>query len=93
MQRANYIVCRSGYSTVMELLALNKPALYVPTPGQTEQEYLAGYYKDEGLYDFCRQEDLDLKHLKFESRQVPIKRQIPINDLDHINSLLEKLCP
>ena len=40
---AKNIVCRSGYSTIMDLIALNRKAILVPTPGQTEQEYL-GYY-------------------------------------------------
>jgi uncharacterized protein (TIGR00661 family) len=39
--RSQYLICRSGYTTVMELLALQKKAILIPTPGQTEQEYLA----------------------------------------------------
>ena len=39
--QSEYIVCRSGYSTLMELLPLHKKMILVPTPGQTEQEYLA----------------------------------------------------
>jgi uncharacterized protein (TIGR00661 family) len=39
--KSKYIICRSGYTTVMELLALQKRAILIPTPGQTEQEYLA----------------------------------------------------
>lgn len=35
------IIARSGYSTLMDLAHLGKKALLVPTPGQTEQEYLA----------------------------------------------------
>ncbi len=35
------IICRSGYSTIMDLHALGLNAVYIPTPGQTEQEYLA----------------------------------------------------
>ena len=35
------VVCRSGYSTILDLVALNAPAVLIPTPGQTEQEYLA----------------------------------------------------
>lgn len=35
------VICRSGYSTVMDLAVLGKNALLIPTPGQTEQEYLA----------------------------------------------------
>ena len=36
-----HIFCRSGYSTLMDLKALHRTATLVPTPGQTEQEYLA----------------------------------------------------
>lgn len=39
--QSEYLICRSGYTTVMELLALQKKAILIPTPGQTEQEYLA----------------------------------------------------
>ena len=28
------VVCRSGYSTIMDLLALQRPAFLIPTPGQ-----------------------------------------------------------
>ena len=46
LNNSEYIVARSGYSTVMDLLAVKKNAILVPTPGQTEQEYL-GYYLHE----------------------------------------------
>ena len=39
--QSEFVVCRSGYSTLMELLPLHKKIILVPTPGQTEQEYLA----------------------------------------------------
>lgn len=44
---AEIIICRSGYSTIMDLAALGclHKAQWIPTPGQTEQEYLAGYHK------------------------------------------------
>ena len=35
------VISRSGYSSVMDLIALGKRAFFVPTPGQTEQDYLA----------------------------------------------------
>lgn len=42
------IICRSGYSTLMDLHFLeNKQIILVPTPGQTEQEYLAEYWKEK----------------------------------------------
>ncbi|MEI2737842.1 MAG: glycosyltransferase [Chitinophagaceae bacterium] len=40
MQEAAYIISRSGYSTVMDIMALQKKSILIPTPGQTEQEYL-----------------------------------------------------
>ncbi len=92
MQRAKYIICRSGYSSVMELLALKKTALFVPTPGQTEQEYLAKYYEKEGLFSYCTQDRLDLKDIYFNSDRRIEKEHIPINQLDHINELLESIC-
>ena len=36
---AENIICRGGYSTLMDLVRLNRSAYLVPTPGQTEQEY------------------------------------------------------
>lgn len=41
IEGADVIVSRSGYSTIMDLAALGKKAIFVPTPGQTEQLYLA----------------------------------------------------
>lgn len=55
------IVSRSGYSTVMDLASLNKKAVFVPTPGQTEQEYLATNFKEKGLYASLLQHDFTLK--------------------------------
>lgn len=37
------VICRSGYTALMELISLRKGAIIVPTPGQTEQEYLGDY--------------------------------------------------
>lgn len=42
VQHARQIICRPGYTTIMDLITLKRSALLIPTPGQTEQEYLAG---------------------------------------------------
>jgi len=44
-KQAKRIICRSGYSTIMDLATLDclHKAILIPTPGQTEQEYLAHY--------------------------------------------------
>jgi uncharacterized protein (TIGR00661 family) len=43
LNNARVVLARSGYSTLMDLAKLEKKAILVPTPGQTEQEYLASY--------------------------------------------------
>lgn len=47
IKNALYVVCRSGYSTLMDLAKLNKTALCIPTPGQTEQLYLAKHLSEQ----------------------------------------------
>ena len=44
MGKAAFVIARSGYSTLMDAMALKKKCILVPTPGQTEQEYLAAYH-------------------------------------------------
>lgn len=57
---AKLVVSRSGYSTIMDLEALGKQAVFVPTPGQTEQEYLARKYHREGKHMMMAQHRFDL---------------------------------
>jgi hypothetical protein len=54
------VVCRAGYSTVMDLACLGKKALLVATPGQTEQVYLAGYLSGRGYFPTMDQEGFSL---------------------------------
>jgi hypothetical protein len=61
LNHSKIVVCRSGYSTMMDLQFTPTPALLIPTPGQTEQEYLAKHYQDKGWYYSNSQSKLDLK--------------------------------
>lgn len=65
------IICRSGYSTLMDLYALGLKALLIPTPGQTEQEYLAGYWKEKFGYTTIKQ-----KHISQENIEAFMKREL-----------------
>ncbi len=56
--RSKGIVSRPGYTTLMELVSLGCRALVVPTPGQTEQEYLARYLSGKGWFFSISQEKL-----------------------------------
>lgn len=60
IQKARFIICRSGYSSIMDLAELKKKALIIPTPGQTEQEYLADYLAEKGMFLSCSQHEFDL---------------------------------
>ncbi|VXB25123.1 Glycosyltransferase [Flavobacterium sp. 9AF] len=57
------ILCRSGYTTIMDLAQLSKKAFFIPTPGQYEQEYLAKKFKKEGIAPSCKQEKFDISKL------------------------------
>jgi uncharacterized protein (TIGR00661 family) len=57
---ATYVICRSGYSSIMDLIILEKTALLIPTPGQTEQEYLAKYLESHKIFPYIRQNDFVL---------------------------------
>jgi predicted glycosyltransferase len=52
INESGFIIARSGYSTIMDLVKLKKNAILVPTPGQTEQEYL-GRYLHEKKWMYC----------------------------------------
>lgn len=53
-------ISRPGYSTLMDLTALGKKAVFIPTPGQTEQEYLAEYCLGKKWYYCMNQKKIDL---------------------------------
>jgi predicted glycosyltransferase len=71
---ADYLICRAGYSTIMDLIALGRKALLIPTPGQTEQEYLAQHLSAMGMFATIAQgamKNLSLESLK--SLKEPVK--------------------
>lgn len=94
IQSSEWVICRSGYSSVMDLLRLKHKAILVPTPGQTEQEYLATQLHDKGIFYTVKEELLSLeKHLQeagtfpFDFTGMPendyiLKKQI--DDLLHV---------
>jgi len=61
MQEAELVISRSGYSTIMDILALQKKSILIPTPGQTEQEYLGRYLMDKKIIVCCNQENFSVQ--------------------------------
>jgi uncharacterized protein (TIGR00661 family) len=60
MNRSKLVITRPGYTTIMELSLLGKKALFIPTPGQTEQVYLAHYHKKRKNFYSVDQDRLNL---------------------------------
>lgn len=60
IDEAQFIVTRSGYSSLMDFDRLEKKVLMIPTPGQKEQEYLANLHGNHPSIKFCNQ-NADLK--------------------------------
>ncbi|MEX6688773.1 glycosyltransferase [Danxiaibacter flavus] len=59
---SEFVVSRCGYTTVMELVAFRKKSVLIPTPGQTEQEYLATHLMGQHWAYCCSQDDDLLLH-------------------------------
>jgi uncharacterized protein (TIGR00661 family) len=60
MNNAEYIISRSGYSTIMDIIKLQKKSILVPTPGQTEQVYLANYLQEKKIFISIPQKSFSL---------------------------------
>jgi UDP-N-acetylglucosamine:LPS N-acetylglucosamine transferase len=59
LKESESIITRPGYTSIMELISLGRSALLIPTPGQTEQEYLAESLSNKGWFRSVAQTDLD----------------------------------
>lgn len=62
MLQSDTIISRCGYTTIMDLVKLNKKAILIPTPGQTEQEYLAKYLREKKMFYTVSQKDFSLQN-------------------------------
>lgn len=94
MCAAKIVVCRSGYTTVMDLFKLKKKAIFIPTPGQTEQELLANNLKKEGLFFTQKQKKFDLGNALILSEDYtgPKGLQIPENALKKVVTDMLRHC-
>jgi len=83
LRRAKSVITRSGYTSVMELAGLAiKPVLMVPTPGQTEQEYLARQLAAGGYIQTQRQGRIDLASILPQLARLPgLQAALPPGEL------------
>ncbi len=62
--QSDTVMCRAGYSSIMDMKVLRKKAILIPTPGQTEQEYLASHLDNSGSFKTIKEEDFTEELLK-----------------------------
>ena len=88
---SNLIICRSGYSTIMDLHKLEKNAILVPTPGQTEQEYLAKHLSKKGIFKSQKQNSLNLEKAFEQSHDFKkIKKHVKQLNWEELFKIFEK---
>jgi uncharacterized protein (TIGR00661 family) len=71
MDIAEYIVSRSGYSTIMDIAGWSKKSILIPTPGQTEQEYLARYLLQKQSVFYLPQNNFTLNTALQQAKDFP----------------------
>lgn len=76
LNAAEVVICRSGYTTIMDLAKLGKKAFFIPTPGQYEQEYLAKRFHRDGMVPQCSQNDFTVQKLEL----LPFYKGLPKAD-------------
>jgi UDP:flavonoid glycosyltransferase YjiC (YdhE family) len=78
IQNATYIISRGGYTSLMELIPFKKKLILIPTPGQTEQVYLAKRWQEKGWAIAYQQTEFKLadalkKAADFNYQPIPFK--------------------
>lgn len=64
IESASFVIARGGYSTIMDLACLKKKAVLVPTPGQTEQEYLVKHLASKNIFAWMPQKKFSIQEAK-----------------------------
>jgi UDP:flavonoid glycosyltransferase YjiC (YdhE family) len=77
---ASFVIGRCGYSTVMDLAAMQKRSILIPTPGQTEQEYLARHLMQKNLVFFVEQKKFKLKNALSLAENFPYQLHQPVEN-------------
>jgi uncharacterized protein (TIGR00661 family) len=86
IDEAEIVITRSGYTSVMELLPLSKKCIFIPTPGQAEQEYLAKFHMQSGRALYFAQNKFSLKTAISQGKNQVFHRENgwPASQLPHI---------
>ncbi len=90
LQKAALVICRSGYSTLMDLAAMQKKSILVATPGQTEQEYLAVLHEQQQTACTADQSSLSLSAVLKAATDFPY-RPFPQSEKNELSPAISRL--
>lgn len=79
--QSELIICRSGYTTIMDMLKMGKKIIAIPTPGQSEQEYLAEMLEKNGLGISFRQSEFSISEAQKRADELKM-HSLPDRDMD-----------
>jgi hypothetical protein len=88
IMESEFIIARSGYSTIMDLIKLQRNAILVPTPGQTEQEYLGNYMNEKGWMYTVPEKKFSLGKTIDEFRK--LKLTLPEKQETNLRNIIEE---
>lgn len=81
IEQSKMIIGRSGYTTIMDMVALGKNAILIPTPGQTEQEYLAKYLFEKKYFLSFDEENFSIKNILEKTFEFEYEKiDMPMNE-------------
>jgi UDP-N-acetylglucosamine transferase subunit ALG13 len=88
VQQAGIVISRSGYTTVMDLVKLQQKAIFVPTPGQTEQEYLAIHLSEQKIAFTVEQDNFSLNEALKQAESFSFN--IPSYDMEQYKKTVQE---
>lgn len=84
------VLSRSGYTTLMDLVKLNKKAILIPTPGQSEQEYLGKFLMKKGYFYNVPQHTFNLKEALDAAEKFAFKSFEHEQDMEQYKGVVRK---
>jgi uncharacterized protein (TIGR00661 family) len=93
--KSEIVISRAGYTTIMDLVSIQKNAILIPTPGQTEQEYLAARLESQNLFQFYSQSEFNLNKAieKFQTNEWSSFPKEKTQLKEKISELINELLP
>lgn len=88
IEKSAIVLSRSGYTSIMDFVKLGKKAILVPTPGQTEQEYLAQYLSEQKMFFTMEQNKFNLQKALEEATVFPF--EIPSYNMNQYKEIIKQ---